>query len=131
MSHSQIAGGHRPPLQFESFVARNKILVTILIGRELSGSFKVSNVTKVGVVAYDPKVVTIWEGIKDYFTANHVAIDFVLFSNYDAQVDALLDGWIGIAWNTNLAYVKVHRRTEGKCRVLAIPAPDPGSTPHR
>jgi len=88
----------------------------------------VSNVTKVGVVAYDPKVVTIWEGIKDYFTANHVAMDFVLFSNYDAQVDALLDGWIGIAWNTNLAYVKVHRRTEGKCGVLAMRDTDVGFT---
>src|SRR6266487_1149492 len=97
MSHSQIAGGHRPPLQFESFVARNKILVTIRIDRELSGSFKVSNVTKVGVVAYDPKVVTIWEGIKDYFTANHV-------------------------------YVKVHRRTEGKCGVLAMRDTDVGFT---
>lgn len=86
------------------------------------------DVIKVGVVAYDPKVVTIWEGIKDYFTARDVAMDFVLFSNYDAQVDALLDGWIDIAWNTNLAYVKVHRRTGGKCGVLAMRDVDVGFT---
>src|SRR5256886_12207503 len=79
-----------------------------------------SNVVNVGVVAYDPKVVTIWEGIKEYFEANGVPMDFVLFSNYDAQVDALLKGWIDIAWNTNLPYVKVHRRTDGKCGVLAM-----------
>ena len=87
-----------------------------------------SEVIRVGVVAYDPKVVTIWEGIKDYFTARDIKTDFVLFSNYDAQVDALLDGWIDIAWNTNLAYVKVHRRTGGKCGVLAMRDVDVGFT---
>jgi ABC-type phosphate/phosphonate transport system substrate-binding protein len=87
----------------------------------------VSNV-KVGVVAYDPKVVTIWEGIKDYFAARNIAMDFILFSTYDAQVDALLAGWIDIAWNTNLAYVKVHRRTGGKCGVLAMRDVDLGFT---
>jgi phosphonate transport system substrate-binding protein len=87
-----------------------------------------SGVIKVGVVAYDPKVVTIWEGIKDYFGARKIAMDFVLFSNYDAQIDALLDGWIDIAWNTNLAYVKVHRHTAGKCGVLAMRDVDVGFT---
>ena len=87
-----------------------------------------SDVIKVGVVAYDPKVVTIWEGIKEYFTARDIAMDFVLFSNYDAQCDALLDGWIDIAWNTNLAYVKIYRRTGGKCGVLAMRDVDVGFT---
>src|SRR5262245_13793434 len=82
----------------------------------------------VGVVAYDPKVVTIWEGIKDYFSACGIAMDFILFSNYDAPVDALLEGWLDIAWNTNLAYVKVHRRTGGKCGVLAMRDVDVGFT---
>src|SRR5215831_3079998 len=89
---------------------------------------QVSDVIKVGVVAYDPKVVTIWEGIKDYFSARDVAMDFILFSNYDAQVDALLDGWIDIAWNTNLAYVKTYRRTGAKCGVLAMRDVDVGFT---
>ena len=88
----------------------------------------VQEVIKVGVVAYDPKVVTIWEGIKEFFTERNVATDFVLFSNYDAQVAALLDGWIDTAWNTNLAYVKVHRRTQGKCGVLAMRDTDIGFT---
>ena len=87
-----------------------------------------SDVIKVGVVAYDPKVVTIWEGIKEYFAARAIAMDFVLFSNYDAQVDALLDGWIDIAWNTNLAYIKVYRRTRGNCGVLAMRDVDVGFT---
>src|SRR3989441_13201425 len=74
----------------------------------------------VGAVAYDPKVVTIWEMINDYFRARGVANDYVLFSNYEAQVEALLAGTIDIAWNTNLAYVRVHRRTNGHCKVLAM-----------
>src|SRR5688572_3658652 len=88
----------------------------------------VSQVITVGVVAYDPKVVTIWEGIKEYFSTHHTDTDFVLFSNYDAQVEALLKGWIDIAWNTNLAYVKVYRRTGGNCGVLATRDTDVGFT---
>ena len=75
---------------------------------------------KVGAVAYDPKVVTIWELINDYFRARGIPSDYVLFSNYEAQVEALLSGAIDIAWNTNLAYVRVHLRTNGECRVLAM-----------
>src|SRR6266581_1043516 len=74
----------------------------------------------VGAVAYDPKVVTIWEMIREYFRAAGVPNDFVLFSNYEAQVEALLDEFIDIAWNTNLAYVRVVRRTAGAYRVLAM-----------
>lgn len=74
----------------------------------------------VGAVAYDPRVVPIWEGMREYFRAAGPPIDFVLFSNYDAQVQALLDRTIDIAWNTNLAWVKVHKRTKGACRALAM-----------
>src|SRR6476620_10153634 len=74
----------------------------------------------VGAVAYDPKVVTIWEMINDFFRQHGVRNDYVLFSNYEAQVEALLKGVIDIAWNTNLAYIRVHRQTSGQCRVLAM-----------
>jgi ABC-type phosphate/phosphonate transport system substrate-binding protein len=74
----------------------------------------------VGAVVYDPKVVPIWEGIREYFTDAPVGMDFVLFSNYEAQVDALLAGRIDIAWNTNLAYIRTSLATGGDCRVLAM-----------
>lgn len=74
----------------------------------------------VGAVAYDAKVVPIWEGIREYFRGALVEMDFVLFSNYEAQVEALLGGRIDVAWNTNLAYARVHRATEGASRVLAM-----------
>ncbi|MDP9330146.1 MAG: PhnD/SsuA/transferrin family substrate-binding protein [Actinomycetota bacterium] len=74
----------------------------------------------IGAVAYDPKVVPIWEGIREYFAASETSMDFVLFSNYEAQVDALLKERIDVAWNTNLAYVRVRRATGGGCVVLAM-----------
>jgi phosphonate transport system substrate-binding protein len=80
----------------------------------------------VGAVACDQKVVPIWEGIRDYFRGSAIEMDVVWFSNYEAQVAALLAGWIDIAWNTNLAYVRVHRETRGACRVLAMRDTDVG-----
>jgi ABC-type phosphate/phosphonate transport system substrate-binding protein len=74
----------------------------------------------IGAVAYDPRVVPIWEGMRDYFREAGPPIDYVLFSNYDRQVRALLARHIDIAWNTNLAWAKVHHRTNGSCRVLAL-----------
>ncbi|HZT81727.1 MAG TPA: PhnD/SsuA/transferrin family substrate-binding protein, partial [Gemmataceae bacterium] len=73
-----------------------------------------------GAVAYDPRVVPIWDGMRDYFRAAGTPLDYVLFSNYDRQVEALLARQIDIAWNTNLAYVKAHRATGGACRALAM-----------
>src|ERR1700694_4589616 len=74
----------------------------------------------IGAVAYDPRVVPIWEAMRDYFREAGPAIDYVLYSNYDSQVEALLARHIDVAWNTNLAWVKVHRRTGGACRALAM-----------
>ena len=63
-----------------------------------------------GAVAYDPKVVTIWEGIRDYFLQQRVPFDFALFSNYERQVEELLAGHIDIAWNSPLAWVDAQRQ---------------------
>ena len=74
----------------------------------------------VGSVAYTPNVVTIWEGIREYFAGTAAEMDFVLFSNYGRQVDALIDGTIDLAWNTNLAWVRTVVQTDGACRALAM-----------
>ncbi len=73
-----------------------------------------------GAVAYDPKVVTIWEGIRAYFQSEGVPFDFVLFSNYERQVEALLAGHVDIAWNTPLAHVRVKARTQGRSLSLGM-----------
>lgn len=79
-----------------------------------------TTIVRAGAVAYDPKIVTIWESMREYFEEQGVPTDYVLFSNYEAQVDALFAGFIGIAWNTNLAYLRCEQRAEGACQVLGM-----------
>jgi phosphonate transport system substrate-binding protein len=60
---------------------------------------------KIGAVAYAPKVVTIWEGIREYLRERGLRTEYVLYSSYPALVEALVAGHIDIAWNTPLAYL--------------------------
>jgi ABC-type phosphate/phosphonate transport system substrate-binding protein len=62
-----------------------------------------------GAVAYDPKVVTIWEGFTAWFVQRGLAFDYVLYSNYERLVDALLAGQVDVAWNSPLAWVRARR----------------------
>jgi ABC-type phosphate/phosphonate transport system substrate-binding protein len=73
-----------------------------------------------GAVAYDPKVVTIWEMIRDWYRERGQALDYVLFGSYEQQVEALLARQIDIAWNTNVAWLRVQKRCEGRARALAM-----------
>ncbi len=75
---------------------------------------------RIGAVAYDPKVVTIWEGFKPYFAKQGAEIDYVLYSTYDAQVDANLSGAVDVAWNSPLAWVKSQIISRGGCRAIAM-----------
>ena len=74
---------------------------------------------RIGAVAYDPKVVTIWEGFKPYFAKHGAEVDYVLYSSYDAQVDANLSGAVDVAWNSPLAWVKSQIVSQGACRAVA------------
>jgi len=74
----------------------------------------------VGAVIYDPKVALIWDIIKDFFEAHGCPMDYVFYSNYKLQVDALIAGHIHIAWNSPLAWVDAQRRTAGRCRAIAM-----------
>jgi phosphonate transport system substrate-binding protein len=87
----------------------------------------------VGAVAYDPKVVSIWEGMRRYFHEEaHLPIEVVLFQSYEAQVSALLAGpgapSIDIAWNTNLAYLQADAWSAHRCRPIAMRDTDVGWT---
>ncbi len=62
-----------------------------------------------GAVAYDPKVSTIWEGFKSYFARHGLSFDYVLYSNYERQVEAHLAGHFHIAWNSPLAWLRSER----------------------
>jgi phosphonate transport system substrate-binding protein len=62
-----------------------------------------------GAVAYDAKVVTIWEGFRDWFRDEGLDLDYVLYSNYERQVEALVAGEIAVAWNSPLAWARSRR----------------------
>src|SRR5258708_22655657 len=62
-----------------------------------------------GAVAYDPKVVAIWTGFRDWFATHGFAFDYLLYSHYERQVDDLIDGRIHVAWNSPLAWVRARR----------------------
>lgn len=74
----------------------------------------------VGAVVYDPKVVVIWDIIKEFFEANSCPMDYVFFSNYELQVKSLLDGNIHIAWNSPLAWLDAQHRSGNRCRAIAM-----------
>jgi phosphonate transport system substrate-binding protein len=86
-----------------------------------------------GAVAYDPKVVTIWEGMRRYFRDEaRLHVEVVLFQTYEAQVQALLAApgdttpRIDIAWNTNLAFLQAREWSAHRCRPLAMRDSDLG-----
>ena len=62
-----------------------------------------------GAVAYDPKVVTIWDGFRAWLRAHDLPFDYVLYSNYERQVEDLVAGRIHAAWNSPLAWVRSRR----------------------
>jgi len=67
-----------------------------------------------GAVAYAPKVVTIWEGFKEYFHRHGFAFDYILYSNYERQVEAQFDGSVALAWNSPLAWVRADRMARAR-----------------
>lgn len=67
-----------------------------------------------GAVAYDPKVVTIWEGFRGWLRGRDFDFDFLLYSNYERQVEDLLDDRIDVAWNSPLAWVRARRMADAR-----------------
>lgn len=62
-----------------------------------------------GAVAYDPKVVTIWEGFRRYLIGRDLPFDFILYSHYERQAEDLVAGRIDAAWNSPLAWIRAAR----------------------
>lgn len=84
-----------------------------------------------GAVAYDAKVVTIWDGFLRWFAANHFAFDYVLFTNYERLVEAQFAGQVDVAWNSPLAWIESLRlgeRVGRSARAVAMRDTDQGLT---
>jgi phosphonate transport system substrate-binding protein len=78
---------------------------------------------RVGAVSYHPRVVTVWERFRTYFSVRGIPTDYILYSNYERLVEAVLDGSVEIGWNTNTAFVRLdHEVSErgGGTRILGM-----------
>ncbi|MFI0167518.1 phosphate/phosphite/phosphonate ABC transporter substrate-binding protein [Streptomyces sp. NPDC017095] len=62
-----------------------------------------------GAVAYDPKVVTIWSGFREWLLGRGLDFDFVLYSHYERQAEDLAGGRIDVAWHSPLAWLRTRR----------------------
>jgi ABC-type phosphate/phosphonate transport system substrate-binding protein len=69
-----------------------------------------------GGVAYDPKVVTIWDGFRRWLRGQGLDFDYVLYSHYERQVDDLVAGHVHAAWNSPLAWVRSERLAAARGR---------------
>jgi len=67
---------------------------------------EMSNTLLLGAVAYDPKVVTIWDGFKAWFAERGLDFDYILYSNYERQVQGHFAGHFHVAWNSPLAWLQ-------------------------
>jgi phosphonate transport system substrate-binding protein len=75
---------------------------------------------RIGAVAYAPGAVTVFEGVRRYCGKNGLPVDYVLYSNYDALVDALHKGQVDVAWNTPLAHARYHRLAGNASKTLVM-----------
>lgn len=71
-----------------------------------------------GAVAYDPKVVTIWDGFRAWFRSHDLPFDYVLYSHYERQVEDLVAGHIQLAWNSPLAWLRAQRLAASSGRTV-------------
>jgi phosphonate transport system substrate-binding protein len=76
-----------------------------------------------GAVAYDPKVVTIWDGFQRWFSERGLPFDYVLYTNYERQVEQHFAGAFHVAWNSPLAWLQAQRVAAARgrqCRAIAM-----------
>src|SRR5919197_3614077 len=87
------------------------------------------NMLRIGGTA-SPGHITVFRGLKTHFQQQGIALDWVLYSDYDALVEAFVTREVDLAWNGPLAYVKIRRRLQEPCKVVAMRDIDVGFTTH-
>jgi phosphonate transport system substrate-binding protein len=58
--------------------------------------------------------------ITKHFQKQGIALDWGLYSSWDALVDAFVKGEVDLAWNGPLAYIKIKRCLDQPCQVAAM-----------
>jgi phosphonate transport system substrate-binding protein len=80
--------------------------------------------------AASPTYISVFRGLQAHFRRHGVELDWVLYADYDALVEAFVKREINLAWNAPLAYVKIKRRLQDSCRVVAMRDVDINFTTH-
>ena len=80
--------------------------------------------------AASPTYIGVFRGLTAHFFRHGIELDWVLYSDYDALVEAFVRREIDLAWNAPLAYVKIKRRLRDPCRVVAMRDVDVNFTTH-
>jgi ABC-type phosphate/phosphonate transport system substrate-binding protein len=62
----------------------------------------------------------VFQGLERCFRRQGIDLDWVLYSNDDAVVDAFVNGDIDLVWNGPLNYVKIKRRLHVPCQVVSM-----------
>jgi phosphate/phosphite/phosphonate ABC transporter binding protein len=80
--------------------------------------------------AASPAYISVFRGLQAHFLRHGIELDWVLYSDYDALVEAFVRRKIDLAWNAPLAYVKIKRRLQDACKVVAMRDVDINFTTH-
>jgi phosphonate transport system substrate-binding protein len=80
--------------------------------------------------AASPTYISVFRGLQTHFRRHGLDLDWVLYSDYDALVEAFAKREIDLAWNGPLAYVKIRRRLNDPCQVVAMRDVDVNFTTH-
>jgi ABC-type phosphate/phosphonate transport system substrate-binding protein len=86
-------------------------LVGSLVGLISGGSKNDSPILPPSAPPPSDSITSIWEGMRKYMTSVGCPFDFVLFTSYDRQIEALMNGQIDIAWNGPVAHVRTQMRS--------------------
>ena len=74
--------------------------------------------------AASPTYISVFRGLKAHFLRHGIELDWVLYSDYDALVEAFVRREIDLAWNAPLAYVKIKRRLQDPGARGSLPRTD-------
>jgi hypothetical protein len=64
--------------------------------------------------------INVFRGLQSHFRRHGITLDWVLYADYDALVEAFIKREIDLAWNSPLAYVKIKHRLDDPCQVVAM-----------
>ena len=58
--------------------------------------------------AASPTYINVFRGVRAHFRRHGIELEWVLYADYDALVEAFVKREIDLAWNAPLAYVKIN-----------------------